>query len=50
MDTDKEEEEPLETHPVSHKDKVKKLKRTIKEIKKQHNNLLDATKYNAKDI
>jgi hypothetical protein len=34
MDTDEEEEEPLETYPVSHKDEVKKLRRTIKEIKK----------------
>jgi hypothetical protein len=50
MDTNKEEEEPLETHPVSHKDKVKILRQTIKEIKKQYNNLLDAIKYNAKDI
>jgi hypothetical protein len=34
MDTDDEEEEILETHPASHKDEVKKLKRTIKEMKK----------------
>jgi hypothetical protein len=35
IDTDdKEEEEILKTHPVSYKDEVKKLKRTIKEIKK----------------
>jgi DNA repair exonuclease SbcCD ATPase subunit len=46
MDID-DEEEILETHPASHKDKVKKLKRTIKEIKKQYNNLLDAAKYNS---
>jgi outer membrane translocation and assembly module TamA len=48
IDTDnKEEEEVLKTHPASHKDEVKKLKRTIKEMKKQYNNLLDATKYNS---
>jgi archaellum component FlaC len=49
IDTDDEEEEILETHPVSHKDEVKKLKRTIKEIKKQYNNLLDAAKYNSNE-
>jgi DNA repair exonuclease SbcCD ATPase subunit len=46
---DEEEEEILETYPVSHKDEVKKLKRTIKEIKKQHDNLLDAAKYNSNE-
>jgi hypothetical protein len=35
IDTDDEEEEEiLKTHPVSHKDEVKKLKWTIKEMKK----------------
>jgi hypothetical protein len=33
-DEDKEEEEILETYPLSYKDEVKKLKQTIREIKK----------------
>jgi archaellum component FlaC len=50
MDTNnKEEEGILKTHLINHKDEVKKLKRTIKEIKKQYNNLLDATKYNSNE-
>jgi archaellum component FlaC len=36
---------PIDTN--NEEDKIKKLKRTIKEIKKQYNNLLDAAKYNS---
>ncbi|RFN43825.1 hypothetical protein FIE12Z_11938, partial [Fusarium flagelliforme] len=48
MDTeDEEEEEIAPAHPSSHKDEVIKLKRKIRELKKQHNELLNAARYNS---
>ncbi|RFN43824.1 hypothetical protein FIE12Z_11940 [Fusarium flagelliforme] len=49
MDTeDKEEEEIALAHPSSYKDEVTKLKRKIQELKKQHDELLNAARYNSK--
>ncbi|RFN43434.1 gag polyprotein, partial [Fusarium flagelliforme] len=48
MDTeDEEEEEIAPAHPSSHEDEVTKLKRKIRELKKQHNELLNAARYNS---
>jgi hypothetical protein len=50
MDTDEDEEEiATPAHPATHEDEVKKLKKIIKEMQKNHDNLLDAAKYNAKE-
>ncbi|EXL40782.1 hypothetical protein FOCG_16726 [Fusarium oxysporum f. sp. radicis-lycopersici 26381] len=50
METDEEEEEiqspPI--HPNSHEDEVKKLKKRLRDLGKQHDTLLDNAKNNAK--
>nr|CEG03862.1 unnamed protein product [Fusarium acuminatum CS5907] len=50
IDTDEDNEEiATPAYPTTYKDEVKKLKKIIKEIQKNHDNLLDAAKYNAKE-
>lgn len=49
MDTDDDEEEPVEIHPSSHEAEVKKLKRTIRGMQKDHDNFLDAAKHNSRE-
>jgi Mg2+ and Co2+ transporter CorA len=51
IDTDEDKEEIITpAYPTTYKDKVKKLKKIIKEMQKNYNNLLDATKYNTKEL
>jgi glutathionylspermidine synthase len=50
MDTDDDEEAIVTpAYPAMHENKVKKLKKIIREMQKNHDNLLDAAKYNAKE-
>ncbi|EWZ28053.1 hypothetical protein FOZG_18237 [Fusarium oxysporum Fo47] len=50
IETDEEEEEIQDPpiHPNSHKDEVKKLKKRLRDLGKQHNTLLDNAKNNTK--
>ncbi|RFN44858.1 hypothetical protein FIE12Z_10898, partial [Fusarium flagelliforme] len=48
IDTEDEEEEEIAlAYPSSHKDEVTKLKRKIRELKKQYDELLNAARYNS---